>query len=109
MTSQGLRGRGTGNISSYSSSSTLFTGQDQAIRNDFLSLRVCTIEIMASNNSQVGKWEVVKKSKKPGTAGSGGKNPGEKKAGRKALSESNMTRIDQLRKLTWLATHVSHC
>eukprot|EP00063_Salmo_salar_P086935 XP_014061770.1 PREDICTED: transmembrane protein 214-like isoform X2 [Salmo salar] len=51
---------------------------------------------MASNNSQVGKWEVVKKSKKPGTAGSGGKNPGEKKAGRKALSESNMTRIDQL-------------
>uniref|UniRef100_A0AAZ3S2W6 Transmembrane protein 214 n=1 Tax=Oncorhynchus tshawytscha TaxID=74940 RepID=A0AAZ3S2W6_ONCTS len=55
----------------------------------------CTIEIMASNNSQVGKWEVVKKSKKPGTAGSGGKNLGEKKTGRKALSESNMTRTDQ--------------
>ncbi|XP_042157079.1 transmembrane protein 214 isoform X1 [Oncorhynchus tshawytscha] len=50
---------------------------------------------MASNNSQVGKWEVVKKSKKPGTAGSGGKNLGEKKTGRKALSESNMTRTDQ--------------
>ena len=71
----------------------------------------CTIEIMASNNSQVGKWEVVKKSKKPGTAGSGGKNLGEKKTGRKALSESNMTRTDQFRKFTWLAAregYVSH-
>ncbi|KAJ8008737.1 hypothetical protein DPEC_G00081530 [Dallia pectoralis] len=51
---------------------------------------------MASNNGQVGKWEVVKKSKKPGTGG-GGKHSGEKKAGRKALSESsNTTRINQL-------------
>ncbi|KAJ8355492.1 hypothetical protein SKAU_G00182860 [Synaphobranchus kaupii] len=45
----------------------------------------------AGNNSSVGKWEVVKKSKKA----NGGKNPSDKKAGgRKALSESNLPRID---------------
>ncbi|XP_070705571.1 transmembrane protein 214 [Pempheris klunzingeri] len=46
---------------------------------------------MASNNGSVGKWEVVKKGKKPSSAG-GGKNPNDKKTGsggRKALSESN--------------------
>ncbi|XP_035279520.1 transmembrane protein 214 [Anguilla anguilla] len=45
----------------------------------------------AGNNGSVGKWEVVKKSKKP----NGGKNPSDKKSGgRKALSESNLPRID---------------
>ncbi|KAL0967149.1 hypothetical protein UPYG_G00248440 [Umbra pygmaea] len=49
---------------------------------------------MATNNGQVGKWEIVKKTKKPNTGG--GKNT-DKKAGRKALSESsNMSRIDHL-------------
>ncbi|KAJ8270461.1 hypothetical protein GJAV_G00115020 [Gymnothorax javanicus] len=44
----------------------------------------------AGNNGSVGKWEVVKKSKKP----NGGKNLSDKKSGgRKALSESNLPRI----------------
>ncbi|XP_072217903.1 transmembrane protein 214 [Leuresthes tenuis] len=46
---------------------------------------------MASNNSSVGKWEVVKKGKKNSSLG-GGKNAADKKSGnggRKALGESN--------------------
>lgn len=53
---------------------------------------------MASNNGSVGKWEVVKKGKKPNN--SGGKNPvADKKSGggRKALTESN---LHTLRKYT---------
>ncbi|XP_036406545.1 transmembrane protein 214 [Megalops cyprinoides] len=45
----------------------------------------------AGNNGSVGKWEVVKKSKKQNS----GKNQSDKKSGaRKALSESNLPRID---------------
>ncbi|XP_015203371.2 transmembrane protein 214 isoform X1 [Lepisosteus oculatus] len=46
----------------------------------------------AANNGSVGKWEVVKKGKKPNIAGK--KQPDKKSAGRKALSESNMPKID---------------
>ncbi|KAL2082587.1 hypothetical protein ACEWY4_022405 [Coilia grayii] len=47
----------------------------------------------SANNGSVGKWEVVKKGKKHTSAG--GKNqPDKKTGGRKALSESNLSRID---------------
>ncbi|XP_030638051.1 transmembrane protein 214 [Chanos chanos] len=46
----------------------------------------------AANNGSVGKWEVVRKGKKQNN---GGKNQAEKKSGaRKALSESNLPRVD---------------
>lgn len=47
----------------------------------------------SANNGSAGKWEVVKKGKKQNSAG--GKNqPDKKTGGRKALSESNLPRID---------------
>ncbi|XP_046877955.1 transmembrane protein 214 [Hypomesus transpacificus] len=56
---------------------------------------------MASNNGSVGKWEVVKKGKKPNN--SGGKNPvADKKSGggRKALTESNLHTLPPLKMST---------
>lgn len=53
----------------------------------------------SSANSSAGKWEVVKKGKKPNSAG---KSQTDKKtnteAGRKALSESNMPKVHSNRK-----------
>ncbi|KAG5277384.1 hypothetical protein AALO_G00116900 [Alosa alosa] len=47
----------------------------------------------SANNGSVGKWEVVKKSKKQSSTG--GKNqPDKKTGGRKALSESNLPKVD---------------
>ncbi|KAG9347684.1 hypothetical protein JZ751_005258 [Albula glossodonta] len=59
----------------------------------YLLIQHSNVEVMASagNNGSIGKWEVVKKSKKQNSA----KNQSEKKSGgRKALSESNLPRID---------------
>ncbi|MFT7810769.1 transmembrane protein 214 [Arapaima gigas] len=57
-----------------------------------------------ASNGSVGKWEVVKKGKKP----SGGRGKGQqdkKSGGRKALSESNLPRIDPSRESRRLAYH----
>ncbi|KAI4882984.1 hypothetical protein NFI96_015785 [Prochilodus magdalenae] len=48
----------------------------------------------SANNSSVGKWEVVRKGKKQGSAAKSQPDKKSRSSARKALSESNLARID---------------
>lgn len=69
--------------------------QNKPIPETVISVNRYTVDPQAmasANNGSVGKWEVVKKGKKPNSTGE--KKPDKKTGGRKALSESNLPRID---------------